>query len=160
MVVAATRPIGSVEGDIKPEIQLGRAEDPFLLQRLVHYPKTAGRVAPPDPQRRQAGGESSVVLVNGRHISSFNEIRDVPTEAIRRVEVLPEDAALRYDFSADQRVVNVVLRRRFRALTTEATSTTPTEGGQPDPPGPRPTGPKSAATIGWASPSSSPIARC
>ncbi len=45
---------------------------------------------------RGRGDGRRVVLVNGKRVSSFGEIRDLPTEAIQRVEVLPEDVALRY----------------------------------------------------------------
>jgi hypothetical protein len=69
------------------------------------------------------------VLLNGRRISSFAEIRDLPTEAISRVEILPEEVALKYGYSADQKVVNIVLRQRFLALVGQAGGSTSTEGG-------------------------------
>ncbi|WP_333951731.1 hypothetical protein [Sphingomonas aerolata] len=71
-----------------------------------------------------------MVLLNGRRISSFSEIRDIPTEAIQRVEILPEEVALKYGYRADQKVVNFVLRRRFRAVTAEAIDRMPTEGAR------------------------------
>jgi hypothetical protein len=71
-----------------------------------------------------------VVLLNGRRISSFAEIRDIPPEAIERVDIFPEEVALKYGYRADQRVVNFVLRRRFRAVTTEASALAATEGGR------------------------------
>ena len=36
--------------------------------------------------------------------------RNLPTEAILRVDILPEEAALKYGFSANQSVVNIVLK--------------------------------------------------
>ena len=51
-----------------------------------------------------------VLLLNGRRISSDAEIRDIPAEAIERVEVFPEDVALRYGYAADQKVVNFVVQ--------------------------------------------------
>jgi hypothetical protein len=60
----------------------------------------------------------------------MGEIRDIPTEAIQRVEILPEEVALKYGYSADQKVVNVVLRQRFRAATVEGQVGGPTAGGQ------------------------------
>ena len=56
-----------------------------------------------------------MLLLNGQRISSFRELRDVPTEAIERVEILPEEVALKYGYHADQKVVNIVLRQRFRS---------------------------------------------
>ncbi|HEX7944182.1 MAG TPA: TonB-dependent receptor, partial [Phenylobacterium sp.] len=69
-------------------------------------------------------------LLNGRRISGFNEIRDIPTEAILRVDILPEEVALKYGYPADQKVVNIVLRRRFRAITAELGGGKSTAGGQ------------------------------
>ena len=75
------------------------------------------------PQTRSGRGREGgrpVILLNGRRISGFSEIRDIPPEAIERVDILPEEVALKYGYRADQRVVNIVLRRRFRAVTAEA----------------------------------------
>ena len=80
---------------------------------------------------RGAGGRP-VILVNGGRISGFNEVRDLPTEAIARVDILTEEVALKYGYRADQKVVNLVLRRRFRAITAEAGYKTPTQGGGGD----------------------------
>nr|WP_255696718.1 TonB-dependent receptor [Sandaracinobacteroides sayramensis] len=77
---------------------------------------------------RGRGGEQPVMLLNGRRISGFAEIRSIPPEAIARVEVLPEETALAYGYRADQRVVNVVLRERFRSFTAEAEIGGPTAG--------------------------------
>ena len=55
------------------------------------------------------------MLLNGQRISGFRELRDIPTEAIQRVEILPEEVALKYGYRADQKVVNIVLRQRFRS---------------------------------------------
>ena len=68
-------------------------------------------------------------MLNGQRISSFRELRDIPTEAILRVEILPEEVALKYGFRADQRVVNIILRERFRSTAVRAEARTATEGG-------------------------------
>ena len=73
-----------------------------------------------------------MVLLNGKRISGFAEIRDIPTEAIARVDILPEEVALKYGYRADQKVVNIVLRRRFRATTIELADRVPTAGGRND----------------------------
>ncbi|MGJ3629017.1 hypothetical protein AB5I41_23055 [Sphingomonas sp. MMS24-JH45] len=52
----------------------------------------AARRAPQTRSGRGAGGPP-VVLVNGRRVSGFQEIRDLPTEAIQRVDILPEEVA-------------------------------------------------------------------
>ena len=38
---------------------------------------------------------------------------NIPTEAILRVDILPEEVALKYGYTADQRVVNIVLKPHF-----------------------------------------------
>jgi hypothetical protein len=119
---------GAVVGDIKPELQLGPADiQSYGVSSLTDL---LNELAPEIRSDRGRGGEAPVVLLNGRRISGFNEIRDIPTEAILRVDILPEEAALKYGYSADQRVVNIVLRRRFRAVTAEAGGGGSTEGGQ------------------------------
>ena len=82
------------------------------------------------PHARSATGGEPVTLLNGRRISGFSEIKDLPREAIARVEVFPEEVALRYGFRADQRVVNFVLRPRFRAITTEPRAGMAMAGGR------------------------------
>lgn len=68
----------------------------------------------PDPGQPTAG---AIVLVNGQRIAGFDSIKDLPPEAIRRVEIFPAKVALEYGYRPDQKVVNVVLRSRYRALT-------------------------------------------
>src|SRR5262249_13454710 len=82
------------------------------------------------PQTTSGRGGTPVVLLNGRRISGLGELRDIPTEAIQRVEVLPEEVGLKYGYTAEQKVVNIVLRQRFRANTAEAGLAAPTAGGQ------------------------------
>ena len=86
-------------------------------------------LAPQIGSARGRGGERPVLLLNGKRISSFREMRDIPTEAIERVEILPEEVALKYGYRADQRVVNIVLRERFRSTVARAEGSAATEGG-------------------------------
>lgn len=81
---------------------------------------------------RGRGDGRPVVLVNGKRVSGFAEIRDLPTEAIQRVEVLPEDVALRYGYTADQRVINFILKDNFSAITGEGQFGGPVAGGRRD----------------------------
>ena len=67
--------------------------------------------------------------MNGQRISGFREIRDLPPEAIERMEILPEEVALKYGYAADQRVVNIVLRRRFNSTNVELRGRGATDGG-------------------------------
>lgn len=126
LVVTGRRLPGSVPGDIPPEETLSPADI-----RSYGVSSVADLLAELSPQTRsgRGSGGAPVVLLNGQRIASFSEIRDLPTEAIQRVEILPEEVALKYGFRADQRVVNIVLRPRFRATTVELDDRIATDGG-------------------------------
>jgi len=131
LVVVGTRDRpqpGAVVGDIQPEIQLSPAQ--IQSYGVSSVSDLLNELSPQLTSNRGRGGEAPVVLLNGRRISGLAEIRDIPTEAIMRVDILPEEAALAYGYSADQRVINFVLRRRFQAITAEAGGGGPTAGGQ------------------------------
>ncbi len=115
---------GAVIGDIPPEQQLGPADI-----RSYGVSSVADLLTELGPQTRSGVGGPPVVLLNGKRIAGFREIRDIPTEAIARVDILAEEVALKYGYRADQKVVNIVLRRRFRATTVELADRVPTEGG-------------------------------
>ena len=78
--------------------------------------------------RGRSGGRP-ILLLNGQRISGFREMRDLPPEAIERMEILPEEVALKYGYAADQRVVNIVLRRRFNSTSAELRGKGATDGG-------------------------------
>jgi len=127
VVTATTAQAGAVVGDVVPELQL----DPADIQAygVSTMAELLGQLSAQTRSERGRGG-APVVLLNGRRISGFAEIRDVPTEAILRVDILPEEAALKYGFSASQRVVNFVLRPQFRASTAEVSGGGPIAGGR------------------------------
>ncbi len=121
---------GAVVGDIPPDQQLGPADI-----RSYGVSSVSDLLTELAPQTRSGRGGAPAVLLNGRRISGFSEIRDIPTEAILRVDILPEEVALKYGFKADQRVVNIVLRPRFRAITGEIEGRVASEGGRSTPQG-------------------------
>lgn len=125
IVVTGQRPPGSVLGDIPPEITLTPAD--IRSYGVNNISDLIDQLSPQTGSGRGSG--APVVLLNGRRIGSFAEIRDLPTEAILRAEVLPEEVSLKYGYSADQRVVNIVLRPRFRAKIGQAGGTMATAGG-------------------------------
>ncbi|HYD36168.1 MAG TPA: TonB-dependent receptor, partial [Allosphingosinicella sp.] len=129
IVVTGQRQRGAVIGDIPPEVQFNRREIRALgagsLTELLDA------IAPQTRSGRgRDGGGRPVILLNGRRISGFSEIRNIPPEAIERIDVMPEEVALKYGYRADQRVVNFVLRRRFQAWTTELEAGLATAGGR------------------------------
>lgn len=119
---------GAVQGDVKPELVLNPADI-----RAYGASSLAELLTELEPQTRSGRGRDGgapVLLLSGRRISSFAEIRDIPPEAIERMDILPEEAALKLGYRADQRVVNIVLRRRFRSITGELDGTIATAGGR------------------------------
>lgn len=127
VVVEAHRLPGAVVGDVKPELTLTPEE--VQSYGVSTVTELLDELAPQTRSDRGRSSEGPVVLLNGRRISGFQEIRDIPTEAIARVEILPEEVALKYGYSADQRVVNIVLKDHFHAVTVEGAGSTTTEGG-------------------------------
>jgi hypothetical protein len=127
IVVVGQKPRGSVVGDIPPENVLGprdiRATGATSIDELLDS------VASQTGSARGRSGGRPIVLLNGQRISGFREIRDLPPEAIERMEILPEEVALKYGYAADQRVVNIVLRRRFNSTNVEARGRAATDGG-------------------------------
>jgi iron complex outermembrane receptor protein len=119
---------GAVVGDVKPELQLYPAD--IQSYGVSSVTELLNELAPETRSDRGRGGDSPVILLNGRRISAFNEVQNIPTEAILRVDILPEEVSLKYGYTADQRVVNIVLRRRFRATTGELTGGGATEPGE------------------------------
>ncbi len=127
IVVTGTKLPGSVVGDIPPENVLNPGD--VRATGATNINDLLDALAPQIGSSRGRGGERPVLLLNGQRISSFRELRDIPTEAISRVEILPEEVALKYGYDANQRVVNIVLRPRFRSTAAEVKGTAATEGG-------------------------------
>lgn len=125
LVVSGSRPAGSVIGDITPELTLSPQE--IRAYGAASVTELLSALAPQIGSGQ--GGGRPVILINGGRISGFSEIRDLPTEAIARVEILPEELSLKYGYPAEQKVVNMVLRPRFRATLVEGSVTTPTQAG-------------------------------
>lgn len=123
-----TRPRGAVNSDIPPDLTLSadqiQAYGAANISELLAYLEPVTRSS-----RGRADGQP-VMLVNGRRVSGFQEIRSIPTEAIERVDIMPEEVALQYGYSADQRVVNFVLKANFRSLSGQASLRGPTQGGR------------------------------
>jgi len=124
IVVTGQRLPGSVIGDVQPELMLNPGD-----VRALGVSDVTELVAELGPQLTSGSGGQPLVLLEGRRVSSFREIATIPTEAIARVEILPEEVAIKYGYAPDQKVMNIVLRRRFRAFTLEAQDRFTTDGG-------------------------------
>lgn len=117
---------GAVPGDVKPELQLSPAD--IRAYGASSVSDLLNALGPQLGSGSGRGDEQPVILLSGRR-STFQEIRNLPTEAIERIDVLPEEAALQYGYGANQKVINFVLRRRFQAVTTALEGAMPTAGG-------------------------------
>lgn len=124
VVTASSRLPGAAIGEIKPEVTLGAAD-----VRALGVSSVTEILAELAPQIRGTGGGAPLILLEGRRVSGRQEIEKIPAEAIARVDVLPEQVALKYGYPADQKVVNFVLRKRFRAWTLDGRQRLSTEGG-------------------------------
>lgn len=115
---------GSRESSTQPLMQISpedlRSYETTSLQELIDAlgPRIQSSMSDAPP----------VVLFNGR-LAGPTEMQNLPPEAIERVDVLPEKAALRHGFPDDRRVINVVLRDHFHAYIAEAADSQSTEGG-------------------------------
>jgi hypothetical protein len=126
--VTAGRPRGAVDTDIEPELSL--TADQIQAYGAANISELLAYLEPVTRSSQGRDGGQPVLLVNGRRISGFREIQSIPTEAIERTDILPEEVALQFGYRADQRVVNFVLKANFRSISAEASYRAPTQGGR------------------------------
>jgi hypothetical protein len=120
-------PRGKVDSPIPPDFEL----DEEAIQSLGAS-NVVDLLTILAPQLESTRGRSSgppVMLVNGRRISGMQEMQGIPPEAIQRFQVFPEEVALSYGFKADQRVVNIILKKNFNSKMAQAGVTVATDGG-------------------------------
>lgn len=127
IVVTAPRLAGQLDTDIKAEAELDEAA--IASYGVSNVAELLAALAPQTRSGRGRGGGRPIILVNGRRIGGFGEVRNLPPEAIAKVEIFPEEVALQYGYSAEERVVNLVLKPNFRQVSVEAEGGIPTQGG-------------------------------
>lgn len=124
IVITGQRTGGSAVGVIDPTATLDQAAIQSLgatdLKTLLERLKTL---------TTSASGGDPVYLLNGRRMSSMNELYSLPQEAMEKIEVLPESEAARFGFPATVRVMNFITKKKFRAVTYQQATGTTTEGG-------------------------------
>lgn len=127
ILVVATRIRGQVDAPQPPILVLDEADvqsyGASTLDELLEV------LAPQTGSGRGRGSGGPVILVNGQRIANFREFRNIPPEAIRRMEVLPEEVALRFGYPADQRVVNFILKDDFSNRSVDLEYNAPSSGG-------------------------------
>lgn len=127
IVVVAERLRDQVDAPQAPVVVYG--EEDIAAFGASSIGDLVAAAAPQTGSGRGRGGGHPVILFNGQRISNFREMRNIPPEAIRRMEVLPEEVALRFGYSPDQRVINFILRDHFAAKSVTAEYHFPTAGG-------------------------------
>jgi outer membrane receptor protein involved in Fe transport len=128
IVVTAPRLAGQLDTNIKAEAELDEAA--IASYGVSNVSELLDALAPQTRSGRGRGSGRPIILVNGRRIGGFGEVRNLPPEAIAKVEIFPEEVALQYGYSADDRVVNMVLKPNFRQIAVEAEGGIPTQGGR------------------------------
>ncbi|MEM8696539.1 MAG: hypothetical protein AAGE05_11000 [Pseudomonadota bacterium] len=119
---------GQVVGDIPAELDLD--EDDVAAYGASSIEDLLDAIAPQTGSARGRGSSGRpIILLNGQRISGFRELRDLPPEAIERVQVFPEELAIRYGYRPDQRVVNFILKENFAAISGELEHGIATQGG-------------------------------
>ena len=122
--ITVTAPRGLTVGGIAPLLELSPSElesyGADTLSDLVDALKFL--------TRRSRSDGAPVVLING-NLAGLVEFANLPSDAVERVEVLPETVALQYGFSENQRVLNFVLREHYRTVPTRVSESGATEGG-------------------------------
>ena len=127
IVIQGTVLRGSALTDIAPDTQYTSQEIAAMgvgsLEELLEeiLAQTGG-------SSRGRGGESPIILINGQRVSGFREVRRYPSEAVERVDVLPEEVALSYGYAANQRVINFVLKQNYSGTTLETEARYPEAG--------------------------------
>ncbi|WPZ04411.1 TonB-dependent receptor plug domain-containing protein [Blastomonas marina] len=123
IVVSAERLLGQVDAAQEPIQTLDEAD--IAAYGAGSIAELVQQLGPTVSSGGARGGGPPAILLNGVRISGFRELRNFPPEAIERVEVLPEETAVRFGFSPNQRVINFILKDNFTAKTVEI------EGGGP-----------------------------
>ncbi|WP_126176882.1 TonB-dependent receptor plug domain-containing protein, partial [Tsuneonella rigui] len=125
IVVTATRLRGQVDTDSPPVLELEEAD--IAAYGSGSIADLVAQLAPQTGSGRGRGGRP-LILVNGQRISNFREIGRFPPEAIRKVEVLPEEVALKFGYPPDARVINFILKDSFSSRTVELATRMPFRG--------------------------------
>lgn len=128
IVVTAERPRGAVVTEIPPVVELTEADIASFGASSVQDLLEA--ISSQTSSSRGRGSGRPVVLINGQRTSGFREIRDLPPEAIRTVQVFPEELALQYGYRPDQRVINFILKDNYTGVSASAEYGVPTRGAQ------------------------------
>lgn len=127
IVVTAERLRGAIQTDVPPVAELDAAA--VASYGASSLAELLQQIAPQTGSARGRGSGEPVVLLNGQRVSGFRAIRDLPPEAIQKVEVYPEELALKFGFRPDQRVINIILVDNYQSVAVETDNGLSTQGG-------------------------------
>lgn len=127
ILVIANRLRGQVDAPQAPIATLDEAD--IASYGASSLPDLIAALSPQTGSGRGRGGGMPILLVNGQRVSGFREMRNYPPEAIRRMEILPEEVALRFGYPPNQRVVNLILKDHFSSTSIDLEYGLPTRGG-------------------------------
>ncbi|MEO9601407.1 ABC transporter ATP-binding protein [Parasphingorhabdus sp.] len=128
IVVTAELPRGAVITEIPPVVEL--TEDDIASFGASSVQDLLEAISSQTSSSRGRGSGRPIVLINGQRTSGFREIRDLPPEAIRTVQVFPEELALQYGYRPDQRVINFILKDKYTGVSASVEYGVPTKGAQ------------------------------
>ncbi|GAA0472954.1 TonB-dependent receptor plug domain-containing protein [Parasphingorhabdus litoris] len=126
IVVTAERLRGSVITEVPPIVELDA--DDIASYGVSSVEDLVGELSSQTTSNRGRGSGRPIVLINGQRTSGFRDIRDLPPEAIKSVQVFPEELALQYGYAPDERVINFILQDDYTGLGAEVEYGVPTRG--------------------------------
>lgn len=127
IVVIADALRGAVEAPQPPIVELN--EQDIASYGAASLADLVSQLSTETGSGRGRGGGRPVFLINGLRVSSFREMRSYPPEAIKTVQVLPEEVAQRYGYAPDQRVINFILKDNFSSRALQLEYGQPFDGG-------------------------------
>ncbi len=128
IIVTAERLRGSVITEVPPIVELN-AND-VASYGVSSIEDLVSELTSQTTSSRGRGSGRPIVLINGQRTSGFRDIRDLPPEAIKSVQVFPEEVALQYGYAPDERVINFILQDDYTGFSAEAEYGVPTRGHQ------------------------------
>ncbi len=128
IIVTAERLRGSVITEVPPIVELDA--DDVASYGVSSIEDLVGELSSQTSSNRGRGSGRPIVLINGQRTSGFRDIRDLPPEAIKSVQVFPEEVALQYGYAPDERVINFILQDDYTGFSAEAEYGVPTRGDQ------------------------------
>lgn len=115
IVITATRVPGSALGNVPPLLEM----DGSALRDLGA--STVSEIIAVLGSQTQGNNEGPpIILINGKRVADWREVARFSPDAVARVQILPEEVASLYGYLPTQRVMNLILKPNYRAVTAEA----------------------------------------